>query len=158
MRSVVKVLSIFSLVAIIAIVALQVLAATTKHDDLGAINRIPASLSLGFTITEKEEAKFADIEVIDLTCVENLKSVDVPQAVALVRVTGRWCDLGNSVKTGTSLVQNRATGLYATVFNMPQSRFSSDLISLAEGNNSVSITVQDQMGHAHLYQLEINRK
>ena len=160
LRSVIKVLSILSLVAIIGIVALQVLAATSKSSEKSGLNRLPASISLGFTVTEKEEAKISEIQIVKLDCLENLSTVEVPLDVALIRVTGQWCETGKmvKVKTSTSLMQNRATGLYATVFNMPQQRFSSDLIALANGNNSVSITVQDDTGHAHLYQLEINRK
>lgn len=152
-----KILSLFSLVGVLVIVTIQVLAAT-KGEEFKSLQRFPASLSLGLKFSESVNIPISDIAVIDLSCLEMQKQVEVEPSVGLVRVSGQWCGLENKLKAQSSIVQNRATGLFATVFNMPKHRFSSDLIALADGSNSVSITVQDLSGQTHLYQLEIIRK
>jgi hypothetical protein len=88
------------------------------------------------TISALKLAKSEILETIDLSCLKSATVYNLKTIAKQVRLRARNCS-GHSLLLDETSMVNRASGVSATIFALGKNRFTSDYLSLSEGENEI---------------------
>ncbi len=102
-------------------------------------------------------AKSESLETIDLSCLKSTSQYNLTTSAQQVRLRARNCSGQSLVLKDTSMV-HRESGIAATIFSLGQNRFTSDYISLADGENEIGVHAQLANGNSTIVKVIISKK
>lgn len=120
------------------------------------INRMPSSLAAGISATDHLDRADSSVEIVTLDCLKDGVHVTMVSLAKQIRLKGRLCG-GRNADLNKSSIVNRANGFAATLFNLENGNFTSDYISLEEGQNQIMFEMEDKAGLRAVTEVTISR-
>lgn len=106
----------------------------------------------------KAETKVdAKIETVAIGCLKNLGHFEVQSTASHVRLKMASCQ-GSPLTLENSHLINVANGYEGTLFNLENGGFSSDYIHLVDGENKLTVQIEDLKGHMFASEVTIFRR
>lgn len=96
------------------------------------------------------------IETLSLGCIHDGAKLNLKSHANQVRIRAGLCD-SFPLALGQSSIVNRANGFEATLFKLERGGFSTDYMMLADGSNSLLLTVENNQGERAVAELTISK-
>lgn len=125
-------------------------------------SRAPQSIGVGAMLglrqSNIETSQELKVETFNLGCINRQNAgVTLNSVAKQVRIKAKFCDGKTSASNESSIV-NRTNGYVATLFNLERGEFTSDYISLAEGQNQIIFQISDEQGSRSTADVTIFRR
>jgi hypothetical protein len=117
--------------------------------------RAPASVVNLAPAIEKVVVATNEAEVVNLNCFNGTTPVTIKSQAKQLRLRGPVC--GNRNTIDHVEVVNRTNGFVGTIFQTDQTKYSSDYIHLASGDNQIFLSFTDASGEQHVAELNVSR-